>query len=63
MPRKDQVQLSLGAEEYRIVVGALTEKRNDLLEEALPTGDIDDLIEKAAAAPVKKVKVKGEGMR
>lgn len=64
MMREEQVQLSLGAEEYSIVVGALADKRNDLLEDSLPTDEIDNIIEKAAVAPVKKVRVKdGDSIR
>jgi len=52
------VKLMLGAQEYRIVVGALNEKRNDLIDDSQPTDEIDDIIQKAAQSPVRRVRVK-----
>ena len=56
--REDCVKLMLDAEEYRIVVGALNEKRNDLIDDEQPTDEIDDIIQKAAQSPVRRVRVK-----
>ena len=56
--KEDCVKLTLGAQEYRIVVGALNEKRNDLIDDSQPTDEIDDIIQKAAQSTVRRVRVK-----
>jgi len=58
MAKEEQVKLLLDAEEYRLVVGALNEKRNDLIDDSQPTDEIDDIIQKAAQSPVRRVRVK-----
>jgi len=48
--------LKLDNYEYGVVVNALVDLRNDLIEEERPTDAVDDLLIKAIDAPTKKLK-------
>jgi hypothetical protein len=55
MNGKDRV-LTLDNYEYGVVVNALNDMRNDLIEEQRPTDAVDDLLIKTIDAPRKKRK-------
>jgi hypothetical protein len=48
--------LTLDTYEYGVVLNALNDMRNDLIEEQRPTDAVDDLLIKAIDAPTKKQK-------
>jgi len=48
--------LSLNKYEYGVIVNALYDWRNDLIEDKKPTEDVDDLLLKTIDAPTKKEK-------
>jgi hypothetical protein len=48
--------LTLDHYEYGVVVNALNDMRNDLIEEQRPTDAVDDLLIKTIDAPTKKQK-------
>lgn len=52
-----QRQLSLDESEYGLVVIALNEKRNEMIEEKHSTDFVDSVLLKVFDAPKKKVKV------
>lgn len=52
--------LSLNKYEYGVVVNALYDWRNDLIEDKKPTEDVDDLLLKTIEAPTKREKRKLE---
>lgn len=52
--------LSLNKYEYGVIVNALYDWRNDLIEDKKPTEDVDDLLLKTIDAPTKKEKWKFE---
>lgn len=53
--------LTLDNYEYGVVVNALNELRNDLIEEKRPTDAVDDLLLKTIDAPTKKQKRRDAG--
>lgn len=63
MEKKDKRVLVLDKYEHGVVINALNEMRNDLIEEERPTDAVDDLLLKAIDAPSKKVKVKDDEAR
>lgn len=44
--------------EYRVIVEALAHRRNDFIEEELPTDDVNDVLLKVIDSPMKKKKDK-----
>ena len=60
MKREEERILILDSYEYGVVVNALNELRNDLIEEKRPTDAVDDLLLKAIDAPTKKQKRRGQ---
>ena len=48
--------LTLDSYEYGVVVNALNDLRNDLIEEQRPTDAVDELLIKTIDAPAKKTK-------
>ena len=55
--REKRYHLELDDNEHGIMLNALNEFRNDLIEEERTTDAVDDLIIKTAYAPEKRVKV------
>ena len=55
--KEEQRQLSLDESEYGLVVIALNEKRNEMIEEKHSTDFVDSVLLKVFDAPKKKVKV------
>ena len=55
--REKIYHLALDDNEHGIMLNALNEFRNDLIEEERTTDAVDDLIIKTAYAPEKRVKV------
>ena len=55
--REKRYNLALDDNEHGIMLNALNEFRNDLIEEERTTDAVDDLIIKTAYAPEKRVKV------
>ena len=55
--REKRYHLALDDNEHGIMLNALNEFRNDLIEEEPTTDAVDDLIIKTAYAPEKRVKV------
>ena len=55
--REKRYHLALDDNEHGIMLNALNEFRNDLIEEERTTDAVDDLIIKTAYAPEKRVKV------
>ena len=53
--------LALDDYEYGVVVNALNELRNDLIEDQRPTGAVDDLLLKTIDAPAKRQKHREDG--
>ena len=54
--KEEERVLTLDNYEYGVVVNALNELRNDLIEEQRPTDAVDDLLLKTIDAPAKKQK-------
>lgn len=54
--KEEERVLTLDDYEYGVVVNALNELRNDLIEEQRPTDAVDELLLKAIDAPTKKQK-------
>lgn len=44
--------------EYRVIVEALSHRRNEFIEDRLPTEDVSDVLLKVIDSPVKKKKDK-----
>ena len=57
MGKEEKRVLTLDKYEHGVVVNALNEMRNDLLEEQRSTDVVDEVLLKAIDAPTKKVKV------
>lgn len=57
MGKEEKRVLTLDKYEHGVVVNALNEMRNDLLEEQRSTDIVDEVLLKAIDAPTKKVKV------
>lgn len=60
MKEKERV-LTLDGYEYGVVVNALNDMRNDLIEEQRPTDAVDELLIKTIDAPAKKQKCRDCG--
>lgn len=60
MEKKEKRVLTLDRYEHGVVVNALNELRNDLLEEQRSTDIVDEVLLKAIDAPTKKVKCRDE---
>ena len=54
--KEEERVLTLDDYEYGVVVNALNELRNNLIEEKRPTDAVDDLLLKTIDAPTKKQK-------
>lgn len=54
--KEEERVLTLDNYEYGVVVNALNELRNDLIEEKRPTDAVDDLLLKTIDAPTRKQK-------
>ena len=55
--------MTLDRYEHSVVVNALNEMRNDLLEEERPTDIVDEVLLKVIDAPAKKVRRKSDEER
>lgn len=60
MEKEEKRILTLDRYEHGVVVNALNELRNDLLEEQRSTDIVDEVLLKAIDAPTKKVKCRDE---
>ena len=60
MEKEEKRVLTLDRYEHGVVVNALNELRNDLLEERRSTDIVDEVLLKAIDAPTKKVKCRDE---
>ena len=60
MEKEEKRVLTLDRYEHGVVVNALIELRNDLLEEQRSTDIVDEVLLKAIDAPTKKVKCRDE---
>ena len=57
--KEEERVLELDRYEHGVMVNALNELRNDLIEEKRPTDAVDDLLLKTIDAPTRKVKRRG----
>ena len=60
MEKTEKRVLTLDRYEHGVVVNALNEKRNDLLEEERPTDIVDEVLLKVIDAPARKVRKRDE---
>ena len=60
MEKEEKRVLTLDRYEHGVVVNALNELQNDLLEEQRSTDIVDEVLLKAIDAPTKKVKCRDE---
>lgn len=60
MERTEKRVLTLDRYEHGVVINALNEMRNDLLEEERPTDILDEVLLKLIDAPTKKEKRRDE---
>lgn len=60
MERTEKRVLTLDRYEHGVVINALNEMRNDLLEEERPTDIVDEVLLKVINAPTKKEKRRDE---
>ena len=60
MERTEKRVLTLDRYEHGVVINALNEMRNDLLEEDRPTDILDEVLLKVIDAPTKKEKRRDE---
>ncbi|MBD9211908.1 MAG: hypothetical protein EGQ01_13000 [Ruminococcaceae bacterium] len=60
MKRTEKRVLTLDRYEHGVVINALNEMRNDLLEEERPTDIVDEVLLKVIDAPTKKEKRRDE---
>lgn len=60
MGKEEKRVLTLDKYEHGVVVNALNEMRNDLLEEQRSTDIVDEVLLKAIDSPTKKVKCRDE---
>ena len=63
MEKQKKRVLTLDRYEHGVVINALNEMRNDLLEEERPTDIVDEVLLKAIEAPTKKVRCRDDGAR
>lgn len=59
MERSEKRVLTLDRYEHGVVINALNEMRNDLLEEERSTDIVDEVLLKAIDAPTKKIRIFG----
>ena len=60
MEKQEKRVLTLNRYEHGVVINALNEMRNDLLEEERPTDIVDEVLLKVIDAPTKKEKRRDE---
>lgn len=60
MAKEEKRILALDQYEHGVVINALNEMRNDLLEEQRSTDIVDEVLLKTIDAPVKKVRSRNE---
>ena len=60
MPKEEKRVLTLDKLEHGVIVNALNEMRNDLIEEDRSTDIVDEVLLKTIDAPVKKVRIFGD---
>ena len=63
MGKQEKRVLTLDRYENGVVVNALNEMRNDLLEEERPTDIVDEVLLKVIDAPAKKVRCRNDEAR
>lgn len=63
MERTEKRVLTLDRYEHGVVINALNEMRNDLLEEERPTDILDEVLLKVIDAPTKKEKRRDEARK
>ena len=63
MEKREKRVLVLDKYEHGVVINALNEMRNDLIEEERPTDIVDEVLLKTIDAPSKKVKCKEDEAR
>ena len=63
MEKQKKRVLTLDRYEHGVVINALNEMRNDLLEEERPTDIVDEVLLKAIEAPTKKVRCRDDEAR
>ena len=63
MGQQEKRVLTLDRYEHSVVVNALNEMRNDLLEEERPTDIVDEVLLKVIDAPAKKVRCRNDEER
>ena len=63
MGKQEKRVLTLDSYEHGVVVNALNEMRNDLLEEERPTDIVDEVLLKVIDAPAKKVRCRNDEER
>lgn len=59
--KEEERVLTLDGYEYGVMVNALNDLRNDLIEEQRPTDAVDELLIKTIDAPTKKQKRRDAG--
>lgn len=60
MGKEEKRVLTLDKYEHGVVINALNEMRNDLIEEERPTDIVDEVLLKTIEAPTKKVRNRDE---
>lgn len=60
MPKEEKRVLTLDRYEHGVVINALNEMRNDLIEEDRSTDIVDEVLLKTIDAPTKKVRSRDE---
>lgn len=60
MEKQEKVVLTLDRYEHGVMIHALNELRNDMLEEERATDAVDDVLMKTIEAPAKKAKWRNE---
>lgn len=60
MGKEEKRVLTLDRYEHGVVINALNDMRNDLIEEERPTDFVDEVLLKAIDAPTKKVRSRDE---
>ena len=60
MAKEEKRVLTLDRYEHGVVINALNEMRNDLIEEDRPTDIVDEVLFKTIDAPTKKVRSRDE---
>ena len=63
MGKQEKRVLTLDSYEHGVVVNALNEMRNDLLEEERPTDIVDEVLLKVIDAPAKKIRCRNDEAR